>query len=700
MKMRLNRFFPLVCIIFFLTGGRVFASTTLPLSAYEGNSYLNSLYSGKNFSFIKTTNKPTPYKSFASYGPQGLQKEVMGFAPYWDLTNNAYINYPYKNLTTIDYFGITSDGNGNFGTNAGGGNGYAGLQSSQFLNMVNTAHNNNVRVIITAKIFNLTDIESVVNSTTNSQNFINNIISIAKQYNLQGINIDFEYQPSQGTPDITTINNFTALVGNLTTQTHNSIPGSFITVDVFASAIRWPGSLFNVPALANSTDAINVMAYDYYTPSSSVAEPVNPFTGYNNGTGPLWYDVRRTILDYAAAVNPNKIILGVPYYGNDYQTTNDSQNAPTVSGTGINEPYGQTNDQYKNQNTKHWDSQSSTPWYGYCYTSNNTPPNCTSGDQLREGYYSNSTSLGLVYSQVLQSNLRGVSIWTLGYEQPSSNLTDVINNYFTNNSIFSKINSAYYLLSSNGKVLPFGNANYYGDMSYINGAPNSKAVAITTLPTDTGYYILTQDSGIYTFGSAQFYGSVYNIPNAPIKTPVTMTTTPSGGGYYVLTQDGGVYTFGDAKFYGSLFNIPSSAIPDRTPIAFAVTPDGGGYYIMTTNGAIYTFGDAKFYGSVYNIPNAPNRNAIDFALTYSGNGYYITTQDGGVYTFGDAQFFGSMYNIKGAPNTTPVSFSVTSDNQGYYITTQDGGVYTFGNAVYDGTAIGIFSKTIGIMLSP
>ncbi len=693
-------FFSIFFTVFSLSlTGRVFASTP-PSSAYQGNSYLNSFYSNKTYSFTPAVSKPQPLKKFASLGPQGLQKEVMGFAPYWDLSSGAYTSYPYSNLTTIDYFGITSDGNGNFGTNAGGGSGWAGLNSSQFTDMVNTAHSKNVRVIISAKIFNITDIESVVNNTTNAQNFINNIISIVKKFNCDGVNIDFEYQPSQGTPSTTTINNFTTFISNLTQQTHSQIPGSFVSVDVFASAVRWTGSLFNVPQLANVTDALNVMAYDYYTPSSSVAEPVNPFTGYNNGAGPLWYDVRRTILDYASAINPNKIILGVPYYGNDYQTTSNNQNASTVSGSGINEPYGQTNDQYKNQNTKHWDSQSSTPWYGYCYPSNNTPPNCASSDQLRQGYYSNATSLGLVYSQVLQSNLRGVSLWTLGYEQPSTNLTSAINTYFTTNSIFSNINSAYTLLSSAGKVLAFGNANYYGDMSYVNGAPDSNAQGLATLPNDTGYYILTTDGGIYTFGSAQFYGSVFNIPNAPIKTPVSIVTTPDGKGYYVLTTDGGVYTFGDAQFHGSLFNIPASALPDRTPLAFALTPDGGGYYIMTSNGAVYTFGDAQFHGSVFNIPNAPNKNAVDFALTPDGAGYYITTQDGGVYTFGDAQFHGSMFNIQGAPNTTPQSFVVTSNNGGYYLLTQDGGIYTFGNAVYDGTAIGIFQKTVGINLIP
>ena len=698
----MKKYIPLIIALVFLSfSGKVFAQTPPPQSAYMGNMYLNSLYQNKSYSFVKTNVKPTPFDQFASYGPQGLQKEVMGFAPYWDLSSGAYLNYPYQNLTTIDYFGITSDGNGNFGTGAGGGNGYAGLTSAQFTNMVNIAHSYNVRVVITAKIFNLSDIESVVNNSTNSQNFINNIIAITKQYNLQGINIDFEYDPgSEGTPDTTTINNFTSFVANLTSETHQQIPGSFVSVDTIASAVRWQGSLYNIPALANAADAVNVMAYDYYTPSSTVAEPVNPFTGYNNGAGPLWYDVRRTILDYASAINPNKIILGIPYYGNDYQTTNDSQNASVVSGTGINEPYGQTNDEYKNQNTKHWDSQSSTPWYGYCYTSNNTPPNCASGDQLREGYYSNATSLGLVYSQALQSNLRGVSIWTLGYEQPSTELTGAINSYFTENSIFSKNNSAYYILSSHGKILPLGEANYYGDMSYINNAPNYNAVSMSPLPNDTGYYILTQDSGIYTFGSAQFYGSVYNIPNAPVKTPVTIATTPDGKGYYVLTADGGVYTFGDAQFFGSLYNIPSSAIPDRTPVAFAVTPDGGGYYIMTSNGAVYTFGDAQFHGSVFNIPQAPNKNAVNLALTPDGGGYYITTQDGAVYTFGDAQFFGSMYNISGAPNTTPIAFAVTNNNQGYYLVTQDGGIYTFGNAVYDGTGIGIFNSTQGFNLSP
>ena len=93
-----------------------------------------------------------------------------------------------------------------------------------------------------------------------------------------------------------------------------------------------------------------------------------------------------------------------------------------------------------------------------------------------------------------------------------------------------------------------------------NGVPSKTGVGYAQTPNDLGYYILTSDGRIYTFGNAQFYGSVYNIPNAPVKTSVAIATTPDGGGYYVLTADGGVYTFGDANFLGSIAGI-------ATPIA-------------------------------------------------------------------------------------------------------------------------------------
>ncbi len=678
-------------VLNFIMLNGVSAQSPNPPNTEIGNILTNDLHKNIQYKFTPATSKPQPLKTFSSYGPSGMEKEVMGFAPYWDLSSGAYKSYIYSDLKTIAYFSVSSDGNGNFITNTSG---WEGLQSQQFTDMVNSAHSSNDRVVLTITVFNLTDIESIVNSTTNSQNLINNTINLVKQYNLQGVNIDFEYNPTtDGVPDTTTINNFTTFMQNMTSTMHNSIPGSYVSVDVVAGSARWSGSLYNIPALANAVDAIDVMAYDYYSSDSSLVEPTAPFTGYDNGSGALWYDVKQTIKDFASVASPNKIVILVPYYGYDFATTSLNQNAQTIPNTAISEPYGQTNDQYKNANTMHWDSVSSAPWYGYCYPSNNTPPNCLSTDQMREGYYSSPAYLSQIYNEILDYNLRGVGFWTLGYQEPATDLWQTEANYFINNSTFSSINSAYYLLSGHGKVLTFGNAAYYGDMTYVPNAPDYNALKIVPLPGDSGYYIMTNDGGIYTFGNAKFYGSVYNIPNAPVKTPIDMAVTPDGKGYYVLTSDGGVYTFGDAIFYGSLFNIPSSALPDKTPVSITPTKDGKGYYITTSNGAVYTFGDAYFHGSVFNIPNVPVSNTVTMSLTADGNGYYLITTDGGVYTFGDAVFYGSMYNIPNPPVKTPIAFAPTQDNKGYYIITSDGGVYTFGDAVYDGTGISTFNST-------
>ena len=249
----------------------------------------------------------------------------------------------------------------------------------------------------------------------------------------------------------------------------------------------------------------------------------------------------------------------------------------------------------------------------------------------------------------------------------------------------------YTIAGSDGNLFYFGTTNY-GDMSNVPpGVPTKQIVGFAQTPGDLGYYILTKDGGVYTFGNAQFFGSLYNIPASaiPNRVPVAFGITPPGNGYYIVTQDGAVYTFGNAQFQGSIYNIPASAIPNRVPVALGITPSNNGYYIVTQDGAVYTFGTAQFQGSIYNIPNAPVKTTVAFSLTPNGNGYYLITQNGAVYTFGTAQFQGSMYNISNPPVRTPVAFQLTSNGKGYYIITQDGGVYTFGNAMFLGSITGL-----------
>ena len=78
----------------------------------------------------------------------------------------------------------------------------------------------------------------------------------------------------------------------------------------------------------------------------------------------------------------------------------------------------------------------------------------------------------------------------------------------------------------------------------------SPAVAIIPTKSGRGYYLVTADGGVFSFGDAEFFGSMGGEwLNAPI---VSAVATPSGNGYWLLGADGGVFCFGDANFFGTL----------------------------------------------------------------------------------------------------------------------------------------------------
>ena len=78
----------------------------------------------------------------ASSGPA---LEVLGFAPYWDMVN--WRQWQLSRLSTIAYFGVTLDGNGNPVQDAG----WTAWQGQQLTDLVSAAHAGGVRVLVTVK---------------------------------------------------------------------------------------------------------------------------------------------------------------------------------------------------------------------------------------------------------------------------------------------------------------------------------------------------------------------------------------------------------------------------------------------------------------------------------------------------------------------------------------------------------------------
>jgi hypothetical protein len=236
----------------------------------------------------------------------------------------------------------------------------------------------------------------------------------------------------------------------------------------------------------------------------------------------------------------------------------------------------------------------------------------------------------------------------------------------------------YWLLGADGALYAFGGAPYYGG---ANGrlAGGETAVGIQSSPSGAGYYVLTSRGRILTFGDARSRGSMDGVPlNAPI---IVLAPTPSGKGYWLLGRDGGVFSFGDARFYGSTGGMRLNA----PIISMAPTGTGRGYWLLAADGGVFSFGDARFYGSTGGMRLAAP--VISMSTSKHG-GYWLVALDGGVFSFG-VPFYGSVPGTGLCSPPMGVQLRATLTGKGYYLLASDGGIFAFGDAKFHGSQPGL-----------
>ncbi len=308
-------------------------------------------------------------------------REVFGYLPYWTYSNYPYLNYGL--LTTIAYFGVDIDEFGNI----------VGYHNWPASGLINEAHSQGVRVVLTVILFDATKLGLLLNDPVRRTRLVNNLVTEVQNANADGVSIDFERVPSsarQGLTDFMT---------ELTTSFHNIIPGSFVTI--FTPAVDWSNA-FEYYNLAQITDGLIMQGYDYHWRTSPNAGPTAPLTG-----GSTWgtYNISWTVNDYMVKTQQNsgKLILSVPFFGFEWNTADSLLNSPALAG-GNSIFYSEA---YPNAQLhgRLWDAESQTPWYRY-----------TSAGQWYQGWYDDSLSLGLKFNLVNNLNLKGTAIWALSYD--------------------------------------------------------------------------------------------------------------------------------------------------------------------------------------------------------------------------------------------------------------------------------------------
>ncbi len=351
-----------------------------------------------------------------------LNKVVFGWHPYW--MSGYEENYEWNLLSDFCYFSYVVDPATGNATNT---------NNWEISAAVTTALSQGVRVSLCVTLFS--DHSTFFGNTTAQQTLISNLISLIQSRGAHGVNIDFE---NVAVDNKIAFNNFLI---NLSIQMHNANPNYIVSVCTYA--VDW-NNLFDENLIDQYIDYYTIMGYDYYWSGSSIAGPVAPLYTFDA----FDYNLSKTICYYISqGASREKIILGVPYYGREWNTDAETIPANTTSEVATRTYSTVKNNNSGNYSTRLYDSASVCPYYTY-FSSN-----------WRQCFIDDEESLSLKYDIVNLYDIAGIGIWTLGYDDGCSQLWDLISNKFSDCAA-SVCSGTFY---DNGGP----NHNYYNNANYF-----------------------------------------------------------------------------------------------------------------------------------------------------------------------------------------------------------------------------------------
>ncbi len=354
-----------------------------------------------------------PQAQAAPASTNALRREVYGYLPYWESSAAPTLNYDV--LSTVAYFGLDADSSGNL---IQSGSGWSGWNSSWMTNVINNAHAHGTRVALSVESFawdsgGIASQTALLSSSSASQNLITQIVGQVTSRGVDGVSLDFEpIAAGQKT-------NYVNFVRALRAAFNAVAPGYEIVFDATGYVGNYDAANLLAPGAA---DAVFIMAYGFRDESSNPVGSIDPLTS------PKVYDLTDSVTAYKALAPASSILLGVPYYGVAWSTTDNAPNSRNRSGYAC--PAGGTYPTASNATYAWASSQAASSGYQYDSVEQSawTAYQIGSGacQTWAEVYYDDATSLAAKYDMVIYQGLRGIGIWVLGYDGATSHPLDSV----------------------------------------------------------------------------------------------------------------------------------------------------------------------------------------------------------------------------------------------------------------------------------
>lgn len=339
-----------------------------------------------NIGYVKTSKLQNKY-----YVRQNLEEEINTekINLVWDYYSE-YVTAPDRSGTTIEgvnvvspsFFSLVKSGKGQINDNVG----------EKGINYINWAKQNGYEIwaMFSNNSYKETTSE-ILNSYQLRQNIINQIVTLANQYQLDGINIDFENM-NQEDKDM-----FSRFIIELKPRLQEA--GVTLSVDVTApdGGETW-SMCYDRNVIGDVADYIVFMAYDQYG-SSSPKEGTT--AGYN------WVETNLKKFIDREKVDSSKIILGIPLYTRIWKEENGTVTSQTVNIKDVDTVL-------PNNITKVWDDELKQNYVEY-----------TQGGATYKMWIEDDESIKAKVGLVSKYNLAGTAAWEKDRE--SEEIWTVIN---------------------------------------------------------------------------------------------------------------------------------------------------------------------------------------------------------------------------------------------------------------------------------
>ncbi len=358
---------------------------------------------GTGIGIVKLTSPEIPVEDIL-HSPLSFSKsktQVIGFLPYW-LVDKAQKSYKDK-ITSLTYFGLTIGPDGRILKLLNPTEeepGWTTFKQDRVERILSQAKNEKLATSLLIFTINEDDILNIINTpAASAQNLMSDIAPIMQKYSFTDLNMDIESFDKASPSSQLKYAQFLTEVKKILSESKLGT----LTIDITPESLIKP-RLTNISLLASIADHIVLMGYDYHYIYSLLSGPVAPI----GGAGLVReYDVETAVKIALQTIPAQKLILGIPLYGYEWETISDRPVSGVIPGSG-----------------KTASSQRISDILASC-------DNCRKGfedvarqpyiiipesNYFRQIFYENEESLLEKLELSKKYRLGGVAFWALGYE--------------------------------------------------------------------------------------------------------------------------------------------------------------------------------------------------------------------------------------------------------------------------------------------